>query len=131
MTKPVRLRGGTAGILLFTVLLRVWDFGNPVIHVDEQFYLLVGDRMLHGAVPYLDIWDRKPIGLFLLYAFFRLLPGDGILAYQFAACASAALTALIVREGARSVGANLQVDFVRAEHRRAQAGRYMATVWPQ
>ena len=105
MTKPVRLRGGTAGILLFTVLLRVWDFGNPVIHVDEQFYLLVGDRMLHGAVPYLDIWDRKPIGLFLLYAFFRLLPGDGILAYQFAACASAALTALIVREGARSVGA--------------------------
>ncbi|VVT04928.1 conserved membrane hypothetical protein [Sphingomonas sp. EC-HK361] len=105
MTKPDRLRGGTAGILLLAVLLRVWDFGNPVIHVDEQFYLLVGDRMLHGAVPYLDIWDRKPIGLFLLYALFRLLPGDGILAYQFAACASAALTALIVREGARSVGA--------------------------
>jgi len=26
-----------------------------VIHVDEQWYLLVGDRMLGGAVPYLDI----------------------------------------------------------------------------
>ena len=105
MAGQPRLRGGAAGILLFAVLLRVWDFGNPVIHVDEQFYLLVGDRMLHGAVPYLDIWDRKPIGLFLLYALIRLLPGDGILAYQLTACASAALTALVVREGARTVGA--------------------------
>uniref|UniRef100_UPI001C08B440 hypothetical protein n=1 Tax=Acinetobacter baumannii TaxID=470 RepID=UPI001C08B440 len=53
-------------LLMFAVAVRARDFGNPSIHVDEQFYLLVGDRMLHGALPYLDIWDRKPIGLFLL-----------------------------------------------------------------
>jgi hypothetical protein len=44
-------------MLLFAVLavgLRARDFGNPVIHIDEQYYLLVGDRMLHGALPYLD-----------------------------------------------------------------------------
>jgi len=100
-----RLRGGTAALLLFAVLLRVWDFGNPVIHVDEQYYLLVGDRMLDGAIPYLDIWDRKPIGLFLLYAAIARLPGDGILAYQFVACAFAAATALVVRSAARRIGA--------------------------
>ena len=97
-----------AAWLLLTLLalgIRGWDFGNPVIHVDEQYYLLVGDRMLHGAVPYLDIWDRKPIGLFLLYAGFRLLPGDGILAYQLAATVAAILTALVVVRAARRVGA--------------------------
>ncbi|WP_267381667.1 MULTISPECIES: hypothetical protein [unclassified Sphingomonas] len=99
------LRGGAAALLLLAVLLRAWDFGNPVIHVDEQYYLLVGDRMLHGAVPYVDIWDRKPIGLFLLFAAIRLLPGDGVLAYQLAACAAAAVTAIVVRQAARTLGA--------------------------
>lgn len=97
-------------LLALAVALRAWDFGNPVIHVDEQYYLLVGDRMLHGAVPYLDIWDRKPIGLFLLFAAIRLLPGDGILAYQivailFAAATAWSLHAAAVRLGARRVGA--------------------------
>lgn len=92
-------------LLLAAVALRAWDWGNPVIHVDEQYYLLVGDRMLHGAVPYLDIWDRKPIGLFLLYALFNAVPGDGILPYQLAATAAAWATALVVRRGARVLGA--------------------------
>jgi hypothetical protein len=92
-------------LLLAAVALRAWDWGNPVIHVDEQYYLLVGDRMLHGALPYVDIWDRKPIGLFLLFAGFRLLPGDGILAYQLAATLAAAATAIVVAAGARTLGA--------------------------
>jgi len=100
-------------LLLFSavaVALRLHDFGNPVIHVDEQYYLLVGDRMLHGAVPYVDFWDRKPPGLFLLFAAMRLLPGDGILAYQLTATLFAALTAGMIalsarRLGARTVGA--------------------------
>ena len=51
---------------------------------DEQFYLLVGDRMLHGALPYVDIFDRKPIGLFLIYAGVRLLGGEGFVQYKLA-----------------------------------------------
>ena len=92
-------------ILLASLALRCWDWGNPVIHVDEQYYLLVGDRLLHGALPYVDIWDRKPIGLFLLYAAIRLLPGDGILAYQLVATLAAAGTALLVAQGGRMLGA--------------------------
>jgi hypothetical protein len=92
-------------LLLAAVVLRAWDWGNPVIHVDEQYYLLVGDRILTGAVPYLDIWDRKPIGLFLLFAGLRLLPGDGILAYQLAATLAAWATAVLVFAGARTLDA--------------------------
>jgi hypothetical protein len=94
-----------AALLLVALALRAWDFGNPVIHVDEQYYLLVGDRMLHGALPYIDIWDRKPIGLFAIFAAIRLLPGDGIIAYQIVALLFAAATAWLVYGGARRIGA--------------------------
>ncbi len=92
-------------LLLIALAIRAWDFGNPVIAVDEQYYLLVGDRMLHGAIPFVDIWDRKPIGLFLLFAAIRLLPGDGILAYQLVATGCAWLTAVLVHHGAMRIGA--------------------------
>lgn len=92
-------------LLIVALALRVWDFGNPVIKSDEEYYLLVGDRLLHGAVPFIDIWDRKPVGLFLLFAGFRLLPGDGILAYQIAATLCAVGTAVLVGAGARMLGA--------------------------
>lgn len=77
--------------------LRGRYFGIPHLHVDEQFYLLVGDRILnHGAIPYVDIWDRKPVGLFLLYAGIRLLGGDGIVQYQVVATLFAAATAVLI-----------------------------------
>lgn len=102
---PFRGWQGAALLLLVAFALRMGDFGNPVIHVDEQYYLLVGDRMWHGALPYLTVWDRKPIGLFLAYAAIRLLPGDGILAYQIVATLCAGATAMLVRAGARRLGA--------------------------
>jgi predicted membrane-bound mannosyltransferase len=85
-------RWQAALLLLVALLLRVPLFGDPVIHSDEQFYLLVGDRLLHGAWPYLDIWDRKPPGLFLLYAAIRLVGGLGIVQYQMVASLAAAAT---------------------------------------
>ena len=94
-----------AALLLVALALRAWDFGNPVIHVDEQYYLLVGDRMLHGALPYIDIWDRKPIGLFAIFAAIRLLPGDGIIAYQVVALLFATATAWLVQRAATRLGA--------------------------
>ncbi|MFT4254223.1 MAG: hypothetical protein QM608_17285 [Caulobacter sp.] len=61
--------------------------------------------MLHGALPYVDIWDRKPVGLFVLYAAIRLLGGDGIVQYQVVATLFAAGTAwLIARIAAPAAG---------------------------
>ncbi len=93
-------------MVAFAFLLRAWDFGNPVLHVDEEWYLLVGDRMRAGALPYLDLWDRKPLGLFAIYAAIRLLPGNGVVAYQVVACLFAGATAWAVERCARAVGAS-------------------------
>src|SRR6187402_3446880 len=90
------------GVALLLVALagafatRAWFFGDPVIQIDEEFYLLTGDRLLHGAIPYVDIWDRKPVGIFLLYAGIRLLGGEGIYQYQVVATLFAAATALVI-----------------------------------
>lgn len=92
-------------LFVVAIVIRMRDFGNPVIHVDEQYYLLVGDHMLHGQLPYLSLWDRKPVGLFLIFALIRLLPGDGILAYQLVATMFAAATAWLVVRGSLKLGA--------------------------
>ncbi|WP_322963413.1 ArnT family glycosyltransferase [Sphingomonas fuzhouensis] len=96
--------GAALVLLAFAVLTRMRDFGNPVAHVDEQYYLLVGDRILHGARLYIDLWDRKPPGLFLLFAGFRLLPGDGFLAYQLVGAICTAATGWLVWLAARRMG---------------------------
>ena len=85
-----------AAFLLLALAVRGQTLGNPVVGYDEQFYLLVGDRMLHGAVPYVDIFDRKPIGLFLIYAGVRLLGGDGAIQYQLVAALAVAGTATLI-----------------------------------
>lgn len=101
-------------LLAVAIALRGRDFGNPAIHVDEQYYLLVGDRMLGGAIPYVDLWDRKPVGLFLIFAAIRLLPGDGILAYQIVATLFATATAWLVVVGGRRLGATPGGSFAAA-----------------
>lgn len=93
----------SAFFVLCALALRGLTLGNPLIHADEEFYLLVGDRMLHGALPYVDIWDRKPVGLFLLFAGMRLLGGDGIVAYQLMALLSTVLTSLVIYRIAREI----------------------------
>ena len=92
-----------AFFLLLALLIRSPQFGNPVIQADEQFYLLVGDRMWHGALPFVDVWDRKPWGLFALYAAIRLLGGEGIIQYQVVATLFAAATAWMIWRLARRV----------------------------
>jgi hypothetical protein len=83
-------------LLVLALAARGQTFGNPVIGYDEQFYLLVGDRMIHGTIPFVDIFDRKPIGLFLIYGAIRLLGGEGTLQYQLVALLFAWASALFV-----------------------------------
>ncbi|MCU6452931.1 glycosyltransferase family 39 protein [Sphingomonas sp. A2-49] len=91
-------------LILAAVALRLPDIGNPLVDLDEQMYLLVGQRMWQGAIPYVDIWDRKPIGLFLIYAATQALPIDAIVAYQLAATAAAVATAGSIAACVRRLG---------------------------
>ena len=97
---------GKVAVLLAAaaVLARAQTLGNPVVGFDEQFYLLVGDRMVHGAVPFVDIFDRKPIGLFLIHMWIRWLGGEGTVQSQLVACAVVAATAFTIYRLASRIG---------------------------
>lgn len=92
----IRYLAQFALIALCALALRWNALGDPNYQIDETFYLLVGDAMHHGALPYVDIWDRKPPGLFAIYWLAAAAP-DPVLGYQLLALLSATLTAWLVR----------------------------------
>ena len=87
-----------AGLIIaaLTLATRAWIFGNPVVGIDEQFYLLAGNRLLDGVLPYVDIGDRKPIGLFLIYAAAGKVFPDPVIGYQLLSALSVALTSWLL-----------------------------------
>jgi hypothetical protein len=96
------------GLVLFAALVRCQTFGDPFIGFDEQFYLLVGDRMWRdGALPFVDIFDRKPIGLFLIYAAARALGGEGFVQYQLVALLFVTATAFGIARFTRRIAGGI------------------------
>ena len=85
-------------IVAVAIATRIVAWWNPVAHVDDQFYLLAGERLLNGHWPYVDVWDRKPLGLFLLYAGTAWIGGGTILGLNLLSTAFAAATAWLIRQ---------------------------------
>jgi 4-amino-4-deoxy-L-arabinose transferase-like glycosyltransferase len=59
-------------ILGLTFLLRMKFWGQP-FEMDEGAYGYMGWGMLHGLVPYKDMYDQKPPGIFVLNSLVFLL----------------------------------------------------------
>ena len=82
--RPVWL--GDAPVLLAivatAVVARLPWCGFPIAGYDEQLYSLMGQSVTRGAVPFVDVWDRKPIGLFALFAAAHAIGGPEPEAYQ-------------------------------------------------
>jgi len=98
-TSPLASRNIAALLILaVAVATRIVAWWNPVAHVDDQFYLLAGEELLNGQWPYVDVWDRKPLGLFLLYAGIAWIGHGSILGLNLVATAFAAATAFVIRQ---------------------------------
>lgn len=94
-----------AMLLIAAMIARALTFGSPLVHVDEEFYFVTAQRMVEGAVPYVDLWDRKPIGLFLIYMPAAAMGVPlGIWAYQAMALASVTATAWLIARMAERAG---------------------------
>lgn len=108
-------------LAVVALLARAVTFGDPVIHVDEEFYWVTAHEMWRGALPFVDIWDRKPIGLFLLFMPAAWLPLPwGSIAYQAMATLALVLTALLV----------LRLATLGGWGRGALAGALAYVLWP-
>ncbi len=93
------LRGDALPLALLAVLVLltrgIW-FGDPVADFDEQLYSFIGWRMSEGELPFVDWWDRKPFGLFAIFAGAHAVFGPAPLAYQLVAAGFAFAGAAMV-----------------------------------
>src|SRR5690349_4238038 len=60
---------------LAALQILVFSFGR-----DQGIYAVVADGLLHGKLPYRDLWDFKPPGIFFVYALAQALFGKSMLA---------------------------------------------------
>ncbi|WP_370187315.1 ArnT family glycosyltransferase [Qipengyuania sp.] len=90
-----------AVLLVAVLVVRAPWIGDPNADIDEQLYSLIGNGMLHGELPFVDLWDRKPFGLFALFALAHAVGGPSPAAYQVLAglftLAGAAMTYVLAR----------------------------------
>lgn len=90
-------------LFLFVIASRYQTFGNPLLNMDEDFYLFCGGLVLHGNLPYIDFWDRKPVLLFLLYAVFHIFGSYSVIAYQVGALLAVWATCFLLFQMASTI----------------------------
>ncbi len=56
-------------ILIITFVVRLPSLFEPLWYGDEAIYLTIGQKLLHGGLLYVDIFDHKTPGIYYLAAF--------------------------------------------------------------
>ncbi len=70
------LRGVAFAVALLAALqILLFSFGR-----DQGIYAVVGEGLLRGQVPYRDLWDFKPPGIFFVYGLAQGIFGKSMLA---------------------------------------------------
>jgi hypothetical protein len=89
-------------LIAWIAVLRWQFFLYQPTGYDEGLYLAAAVRMLHGARLYTDVWDNKPVGIYLVYAAIAGMLGSSRFALNLASAlavlASASLLYLIGRD---------------------------------
>ena len=55
-------------LVAMTLWLRAPSTHHSVIDHDESTYIVIAESMLRGSRLYVDVWDTKPAGIFLLFS---------------------------------------------------------------
>lgn len=76
--------------------LRAASFRVSVIDWDESLYLVIVQRWLQGALPYVSVWDQHPIGLPALLLVLTRIGCDALLAARIAGTMAVAATAAVL-----------------------------------
>lgn len=63
---------------------------------DQSIYALIGDGILKAQVPYKDLWDFKPPGIFLIYALAQAIFGHKMMAIRILEVSSLLFTIMIM-----------------------------------
>jgi 4-amino-4-deoxy-L-arabinose transferase-like glycosyltransferase len=101
-------------VLILVVLLRFGTFAPTVLDPDESVYLLIGQGILQGRTPYVEIWDHKPPGIYYLFAAALWLFGDSLLAIRLLACAAVWTSCLLIICFSSTAFRNASIGYIAA-----------------
>lgn len=85
-----------AVVLVATVLFRVPSLMEPPWYDDEGIYAAFGHALVIGAIPYRDVLDSRPPGIYWLYAWMLMLSGYSVFFVKLIATLSVLLTQVTV-----------------------------------
>lgn len=91
-------------LLLTSILVRFPFYFIDVINWDESTFILMGQSLLDGHLPYTELWDIKPPLAFAAYAIFIMVLGKSILAIRIAGTLCVFLTSWFVYVAGKSLG---------------------------
>ncbi|MGK7921703.1 MAG: ArnT family glycosyltransferase [Trichodesmium sp.] len=80
------------GFFLLSFFLRFWTLFVSVLDKDESIYILGADSLLNGNLPYTEIWDNKPPGIFILFSLTMLIFGNSIVSIRILSIVATSLT---------------------------------------
>jgi 4-amino-4-deoxy-L-arabinose transferase-like glycosyltransferase len=83
-------------LLLISILVRFPYYFVDVVNWDESTFILMGQSLLDGHLPYTELWDIKPPLAFAAYALFIVLLGKSIVAIRLAGTLCVFLTSWFV-----------------------------------
>jgi hypothetical protein len=101
--RPLALRPGFLAAVFLALLfvgIRFVRFSEPM-GLDQGLFVYFGQHIPKGDIPYRDIWDSKPPGVFYVYALALRLGNDIGWVYLLEGLFSAATAFLIYRLGRR------------------------------
>lgn len=87
---------------LLTLATRLPFFFVDVIDWDESTFILMGHALLHGHLPYVQVWDLKPPAIFFVFAAVISL-GDDVLMVRIFGAVLVFVTAALVYALAKRV----------------------------
>jgi 4-amino-4-deoxy-L-arabinose transferase-like glycosyltransferase len=100
------LRPGTgtvAALFLLCILIRLPFWFPSTIDWDESTFILMGQELLDGRLPYVELWDNKPPLAFAAFTVFIALH-PSIVAVRVAGALCVFLSALLTYSVARRIG---------------------------
>ena len=87
-------------ILIFFIVLvcvlRISTFFQSVIDWDESVYLLMSKSILDGNLPYIQVWDHKPPGIYLLFSLSQIVFGQSVISIRILTCIFVSISCLFL-----------------------------------
>jgi 4-amino-4-deoxy-L-arabinose transferase-like glycosyltransferase len=90
--------------ILIAAVIRVPHFFAAVIEWDESTFILMGQSLVDGHLPYVDLWDNKPPLCFVPFALVIALFGKSIVAVRALGLVCVVACAWLVRSIALRLG---------------------------